>query len=161
MAKATKKSSTKRAGAKARPGAAAKGRSGAKGAAKKRGGSRKSREQSGLPENLLGAMSTLVGSAGGRQIVADVLEAVASVLRKTREGVAQVAEQGSGAASSAAGVAGEVVSGTVDLAQTAAGVLADVATSAARSMMPGSMGGDGDNESGGAGRGRTKAGNKP
>jgi hypothetical protein len=98
--------------------------------------------QSAAAENLLGAVSTLAGSALGRQIIADVLEAAATALRKDRGNIRQEIETGveqvTETAGTAVNVATEVASGTVGLAQTAAGVLAEVATDAARSMLVGS-----------------------
>ncbi len=128
-----------------------KARAGTKSSAARRG-SRKSSNQFELSGTALGLVGALAGSVAGRMILADVLEAVAAVLRRGREGVGQMAEQGAEAASSVADAATEAVTGTVDLAQTAAGVLADMATSAARSMLPGST--EKDEDTRGARRGR-------
>ena len=144
MAKSAKKTSTKRSGgAKARGRSAGKQRSPSKKTVgQKRGASGKRMTQSAAAENLLGAVSTLAGSALGRQIIADVLEAAATALRKDRGNIRQEIETGveqvTETAGTAVNVATEVASGTVGLAQTAAGVLAEVATDAARSMLVGS-----------------------
>jgi hypothetical protein len=157
MARGAKKTSAKKgSGAKARTRPAGKQRSTAKSTAgQKRGAARKSQGLA-TSENIFGAMTTLVGTTLGREIIAEVLEAAAAALRR-RGSVAQVAErageQASETAATAVDVAGEVASGTVGLAQTAAGVLAEVAADTARSMMPGSA--DDDETSGGrAGRQR-------
>jgi len=140
MARGARKTSAKKgSGAKARSRPAGKQRSTKSTAAQKRGGARKSGGTEGASENLFGAMSTLVGTALGREIIAEILEAAAATLRR-RGGMARAAEsageQASEAAATAGDVAAEVASGTVGLAQTAAGVLAEVATDAARSMLP-------------------------
>ena len=159
MAKAAKTTSKKRSGpAKARKSSGGKQRSGSKtGAAKKRRATRKSESPSATSASWLTALSTLAGSAPGREIIADVLEAAASALRKsgTRIGQAVVsrAQQGIQAAGTAAEVAAEVATGTVGLAQTAASVLAEVATDAARSMLPGAAGGDDEAGRSGSSRG--------
>src|SRR5215207_9024779 len=154
MARGARKAPAKsgRAG-KTRTAAAAKGRSGAtRAAAKRRGGSRKSAEQFEISGTVLGLVGALAGSVAGRTMLADVLEAAAGVLRKTPGALGQAAEQGAEAASTVADVATEAATGTVDLAQTAAGVLAGMATSAARSMLPGSS--DEDENTPGSRRGR-------
>jgi hypothetical protein len=159
MARGTKKTSAKKtSGAKARSHSAGKQRSGKGAAAQKRGAARKPRGTAAASENLFGAMSTLVGTALGREIIAEVLEAAAATLRR-RGGMAQVAEdareQASETAATAVDVATEVASGTVGLAQTAAGVLAGVATDAARSMLPGAPN---EGEAGGRSAGRQRSG---
>jgi hypothetical protein len=141
MARGAKKTSAKKAGgAKAGARSAGKQRSGAKKAAgQKRGTPARRGAQAGGAENLLAAFSTLAGSALGREIIADVLESAATALRKDRGNIRQEIESGVERATEAAGstvdVATEVASGTMGLAQTAAGVLAEVATDTARSML--------------------------
>jgi hypothetical protein len=136
MAKGARKSPGRR-GSKKTATRAATQRSAAKG---KRGPQRRaakrSRGQAALSENWFGSVSTLVGSTVGREILAEALEAVAAVLRKSRAGINQAVDQGTGAASTAAGMATEVVADTMSLAQTAAGVLADVTKEAVLSMIP-------------------------
>ena len=160
MAKAAKKASAKRGGAaktRARSGGAH--RSAAKNTgAKKQMRSRKAQGQSsGLSENWLGAASTLVASAVGREILAEVLEAAVSALRRSRGNIGEAARAGAEQASHTAGaavdVATEVATGTMTLAQTAAGVLAEVATDAARTMLPGSSADDDEEPARSAGRG--------
>jgi hypothetical protein len=156
MAKGARKSAARRGRVgKAQAVAGGKGQSIARrGGGKARGGSRQGAGQFELPDAVFGLVGALAGSVAGRLILADALEAAAGVLRKTREGVGQAAEQGVEAASRVADVTTEAVSGTVNLAQTAAGVLAEMATSAARSMLPGSSGEDDDQEDRGSRRGR-------
>jgi hypothetical protein len=103
---------------------------------------------------MFGLVGALAGSVAGRLLLADALEAAADALRKTREGVGEAAEQGAEAAAKVADVTTEAVTGTVDLAQTAAGVLAEMATSVARSMLPGSSGDNDDKGARGSRRGR-------
>jgi hypothetical protein len=161
MARGAKKTSTKKGG-----GAKAGGRSAGKqrGAAKKTAGQK--RRTSGKQttpfagaEGMLAAFSTLATSAVGREIIADVLESAAAALRKARgnvqEGIESGVETATETAGAAVSVASEVASGTVGLAQTAAGVLAEVATDAARSMLVGPSDDEGGN---GRRRGRSAKG---
>jgi type IV secretory pathway TrbL component len=87
-----------------------------------------------------GAIDTLIASPSGREILANVLEAAAEALRRVGPGVGQAAEAGAQqvmeTSEAAAEIGTEVASGTMALAQTAAGVLADVVTDAARSLLP-------------------------
>jgi hypothetical protein len=101
------------------------------------------------------SMGSLVTSQLGREIVADVLDAAAAVLRQQRQMGQQaqdagraMLDTGSRSASTAVLVGTEVASGTVcasteiaaaaaNLAQTAAGAMAAAATNAVLNMIPG------------------------
>ena len=87
MAKAAKKTS------KARARSARQGSPPKTAARQKRLSSRKSGEQSTSSESWLSAVGTLVTSAAGREILAEVLEATASILRRDRASIVEVDEQ--------------------------------------------------------------------
>jgi hypothetical protein len=175
----TKTTSKKRAGGKARARAAtgdaraskARASKGAasskrstpgKGAASKRrstakltGAKAPGRRTQARSESWASSMSTLLSSDLSREVVAEVLDAAAGVLRQNREVGRQVQatgqtmlERSTGSASNAVRVGTEVASGAVDagteiaaaaahMAQTAAGALAAMATNAMLNMMPG------------------------
>lgn len=134
-----KKGSAKGAGTKSAGTRAAAKRGAARGASK--GGRRQSSQ--GSAQSWFGALNTLMASGPGRDIIADVLEAAAGALRRHRANVSEAMEAGaermSDATGAAANVATEMAMGTVELAQTAATVLADVVTDAARSVLPGGI----------------------
>jgi hypothetical protein len=97
---------------------------------KARPSSRKRREES-RPETWLGLATTLVSSAVGRAIVAEVLAATAEILRKHRaDGPATVEQRLNPEA--AGGLAAEPMSEV--LARSAAGALAEVASDAIHRM---------------------------
>jgi hypothetical protein len=93
-------------------------------------------------ESWLSAASTLVTSQVGRTILAEVLEAAASALRKDRGRDAD--EPRSGSPSIASDLSAEGASSV--FARTAAGVLAEVATGAVRRMLPEVPKDDGDGD---------------
>jgi hypothetical protein len=163
MARAAKKTPAKERGsakAATRPATQKRAPTNAK-TTQKRTSKTRSQKQTADTGTLLNAVSNLAGSALGREIIADVLEAAAGALRKQRVNVGRVigagAEQVSEAAGTAADVATEAVAGTVGLAQAAAGVLAEVVTDAAQSVLPGSSTSDNGR---GKGRGRGRSGSK-
>ena len=92
--------------------------------------SRKSRKESGSLD-LLGMATTLVSSAVGRAIVAEVLAATAEVLRRHRSDVGEADEQRLNSATPR-GLATEPTSEV--LARSAAGALAEVASDAIHRM---------------------------
>ena len=116
------------------------------------------------------SVESLLTSELGREILADVLNATAGVLRQNREmgRQAEVAgramiDRGTDLASTAVNVGTEVASGAVDtsaditaaavdIAQTAAGTLAAVATNAVLNMLPGAQAGNDQDPEGGAGK---------
>ena len=118
------------------------------------------------PESWAASVGSLVTSQLGREILADVLNAAADVLRQNRamSQQAQVAgravvDRGTDLASTAAQVGTEAASGAVDtgaqitaaavdIAQTAAGALATVATSAVLNMLPGGSTDDDESQEG-------------
>ena len=136
MAKAAKKTS------KARARSARQGSPPKTAARQKRLSSRKSGEQSTSSESWLSAAGTLVTSAAGREILAEVLEATASILRRDRASIGE--EQRPESPSTTANVLAQGATGV--LTRTAAGVLAEVAASAARSMLPGRTERDDDDD---------------
>jgi len=103
---------------------------------------RKSRSQSGSSDSWLSAATTLVSSAVGRAILAEVLVAIAEVLKKNRGSngetddarVYSAYESATDSASTVNDAAKEAMTGV--LARTAAGALAEAATSAVRRMLP-------------------------
>ena len=131
MAKAAKKSSKRRT-------AAHQVSKEKRSVGKKQVRSQQSREPARKTESWLSAASTLVASEVGRAILAEVLEAAASALRKDRG--RDWDEPRSESASSVGDVAAEGASRV--FARTAAGVLAEVATGAVRRMLPEATKGD-------------------
>jgi hypothetical protein len=119
-------------------------------------------------------VGSLLTSQLGREILADVLNAAAGVLRQTREineqgqetGQAMIArgtdlastavEVGTKAASGAVDTGAEITAAAVDIAQTAAGTLATVATNAVLNMLPGAGSRDDDARGRGGGKGRSE-----
>ena len=117
-------------------------------------------------------MGSLLTSELGREIMADMLNAAAGVLRQNRgpgqqaqearraivEGGTDVAttamQVGTEAASGAVDTGAEITAAAVDMAQTAAGALATVATSAVLNMLPG---GSTNEDEGRKGRRRRRA----
>ena len=132
-------------------GAASKQRS----TAKPTGARAPGRRSQARSESWASSMSTLLSSDLSREIVSEMLEAAAGVLRQNREVGRQVQatgqtmlERSTGSAANAVQVGTEVASGAVDagteiaaaaanMAQTAAGALAAMATNAILNMMPG------------------------
>jgi hypothetical protein len=111
-------------------------------------------------------VGSLLTSEPGREILADMLNAAAGVLRQNR-GVGQQAQEagrgmvdrgtdlastavqvGTEAASGAVDTGAEITAAAVDMAQTAAGTLASVATSAMLNMLPGAGTGKDDGQKG-------------
>lgn len=145
--KASGKASPNRSGGKAqkqtasKAAAASKSRSPTKAreASKKRTPSKsKARQQPAKSQNWGSAISSLVTSSLGREILADVLEAAAAALKRERPGLqAAGAEQIARAGEAATNIGTEIASGTAALAQTAVGVLAEVVSDTARSVLPG------------------------
>jgi hypothetical protein len=162
MAKSTKSTSSNTRGSKKTAGRSAA----RKGAAKKRGAgsgtrtqaksargqssTKRSAGQRAKPaaENWAASVGSLLGTQLGREILADVLDAAAGVLRRNRELAQSVADSGEAALESgremataaftaSTNVAGDVASAARDMAQTAAGALADLTTEAMRTMVPG------------------------
>ncbi len=121
MAKAAK-SRSKTQTRTARQGSAPKKSAGRKA----RPSSRRSREESG-PESWLGLATTLVSSAVGRAIVAEVLAATAEILRRHRADGPPTVEQKL-SPETAGGLAAEPMAEV--LARSAAGALAEVASDA-------------------------------
>lgn len=87
-------------------------------------------------------LNNLVTSPLGREILADVLIAVAAALKKDRPIVQRAFEDGvqkaAQAGATAVGAGADVASATATLAQSAAGALAEIVTDAARDILPGS-----------------------
>ena len=148
MARSPRTSSKQRTPAKARKGTSAK-----RGVAKKSAGSSKQRRTSKAAatkrrpragatgeQNWSSALTALVSSSLGREILADVLEAAAGALRRAQGNMQEAIAAGTSAASEASdtavSVSSELVSGTAAVAQTATEVLGDVVTAAARSLLP-------------------------
>jgi hypothetical protein len=103
-------------------------------------------------------VSALLASQPGRDILAEVLESAAAVLRKDRTGqqvaggvnalsetgtnvVSTAVDVGTDVASGAADAGAEITSAVVDMAETAAGALATMATGAVLNMLPGESSG--------------------
>jgi hypothetical protein len=170
MAKSTKSTSSKTRGSKKTPArSAAK-----KGAANKRGAGptkrtqakskqatssakRSAGQRANLSENWAASVGSLLGTQLGREILADVLDAAAGVLRRNRELAQSVAATGEAALESgremtnaaftaSTNVAGDVASAARDMAQTAAGALAGLTSEAMRTMVPGSEEKRGDSD---------------
>jgi hypothetical protein len=101
---------------------------------------RRARKAARAGQSWPAALETLVSSSQGRNILAEVLEAAAGALRKgqgeLQENVATGARAMRDVSGAAIDAGTEVVKGTAGLAQTATEVLADVVTSAARSLLP-------------------------
>jgi hypothetical protein len=139
---------TARGGGKAKAQRGAQKRSAAKGAAagtkasaatgtrkgaRKRSASKvQKRRPSEQPQSWSGVVASLVTSAMGRALLADVLEAAAAALRKERPGFEQAGTDQLASAGEAATSAGsEIVSGTAALAQRAVSALTHAAADAA------------------------------
>jgi hypothetical protein len=136
MARTPRKTTSKKAGRPAAQERAVPTKRGArkqsvptKAGTRARGRPRKSSPQS---QSWFPAFGTLITSPLGREILADVLEAAAAVLRKQREVAKQVADAGEAAVKTT----GEVASLSRDMAQATAGALADATTDALRSLLP-------------------------
>ena len=117
-------------------------------------------------ESWAASVGSLINSQLGREILADVLNAAAGVLRQNRQMGQQaqeagraVIDRGTDAASTAVQVGTEVASGAVntgvgitsaavDIAQAAAGTLATVATEAMLNMLPGAPTGEDQGQQG-------------
>jgi hypothetical protein len=111
-------------------------------------------------------VGSLLTSELGREIMAAMLNAAAGVLRQHRGTGQQAREAGQGtadrgtdlattavqvgtkAASGAVDTGAEITAVAVDMAQTAAGALATVATSAMLNMLPGAGTGEDDGQKG-------------
>jgi len=119
-----------------------------------------SRVSSAADQNLSGMVQALVTSSMGREVLADVLEAVAGALRKARADVQDAMEAGASAASaagdSAVNVGTEMATGTVALVQTATEALADIVTGTAQSLLPNPAGGESASTPRRGARGRRK-----
>ena len=114
MARAAKKT-PRRGGAKAQARSSPTKRAGQRaGTAAKR----RSQQQSGAAESWLGAVSTLAGAPQGREILAEVLEAVAATIRKQQQMANEMVERG-------VDLASEAATTTVEAVQQAASVLAE------------------------------------
>lgn len=96
------------------------------------------RKATGTPD-WMGAIDTLITSPNGREVLASVLYAAADALRAQGAATRQAAESGAQqmmeTSEAAADIGTEMASGSIALAQTAAGVLAGVATEAARGLV--------------------------
>lgn len=194
MARSPKSTSTKaRSGRKTRTGPTASTKSRArKGAASKKtaearkGSASKARAASkrtqvraqprkGQPkaESWAASVGSLVTSQLGREILADVLNAAADVLRQHRAAGQQAQEVraivgrgpdlastavqvGTEAASGAVDAGAEITAAAVDIAQTAAGTLATVARSAVLNMLPGTRTDDAEGHEGEGHEGATR-----
>jgi hypothetical protein len=93
-------------------------------------------------QSWAGLLTTLVTSSLGRAILADVLMAAAEALRKERPNLQRMTEQGMRATAQAGDAALEagddVAAAAKTMAQSAAGAVAEMATAAARDLLPGS-----------------------
>ena len=101
---AIKKSSKKRGAASSRKtgrGGARKGPAAKKGAPQKRSASKGRRRQTKGSAEWAGAFQTLLGSSQGREIMADMLDAVSATLRKQRETAIRAGEAGTEAVAGA------------------------------------------------------------
>jgi len=120
-----------------------------------------SRVSSATDQNWSGMVQALVTSNMGREVLADVLEAAAGALRKTRADVQDAMEAGVSAASaagdSAVNVGAEMATGTVALVQTATEALADIVTGTAQTLIPTLAGAEPAPAPRRGGRGRKKA----
>jgi hypothetical protein len=141
-----RKAGTARGGrkAKAQKRSAAKGAaagtkaSAATGARKRSASKAQKRRPSEQPQSWSGVVASLVTSAMGRAILADVLEAAAAALRKERPGFEQAgADQMASAREAATSAGSEIVSGTAALAQRAVSVLTEAAADAALDALDG------------------------
>jgi len=148
MARAASKKSSKKRGAASRKtgrGSARKGPAAKKGAPQKRSASKGRRRQTKGSAEWAGAFQTLLGSSQGREIMADMLDAVSATLRKQRETAIRAGEAGTeavaGAVETTLDAATEIASGTMGIAQRAATVLTDVISEAMRSVLAGLPGG--------------------
>ncbi len=147
MARAASKKSSKKRGAasstKTGRGSARKGPAAKKGAPQKRSASNGRRRQ-GSAEWAV-ALQTLIGSSHGREILADMFDAVAGTLRKQGETATRAAEDGTevvaGTVETTLDAATEIASGSMRIAQTAATVLTDVVSDAMRAVVAGLPGG--------------------
>jgi len=139
MARPAKKTAAKSRAAKpparspAKKGAAAK--SGRKAAA-----TRGRRKQSAGMADWSDAFGTLAGSGPGREILADVFEAVASTLRNQQRAVTRAIEAGmvqvSEATGAAVNAASEFTTGAAELAEAAASRFAETAAAAVEQLRP-------------------------
>ena len=124
-------------------------------------------------------MGSLVTSELGREILADMLNAAAGVLRQHR-GTGQQAQEagramvdrgtdlatmavqvGTVVTSGAVDTGAEITAAAVDMAQTAAETLATVATSAVLNMLPGAGTGEDEGQKGRRRRRASKSGTEP
>jgi hypothetical protein len=169
MAKSTKSTPSKtRAGAKTKPRVSAK----KEGAPQRRGARARAASKKSAPkqvsrtEGWASSVGSLLTSQPGREILADVLDAAAGVLRRNREVAQQVVASGEAAVESGrelataafrAGTtaADEVAAATRGVAETAAGALAELAGEALRTLMPEST-----SRTGGSKRGTRKGSGK-
>lgn len=156
MAKSTKSTSSK-----ARGGRKAQERAGSKKTAAQprrggqaRAGAKKSaRRQTAQTESWANSVSSLLSTQAGREILADVFDAAAGVLRRNREIAQQVVASGGAALQAGTNAAGDVTSAARGMAQSAAGSLADLASETVRAILPGEAG-----RGRGAARGRSSRG---
>ena len=152
MARAASKKSSKKRGVasstKTGRGRAQKGPAAKRGAPQKRAAAKgRRRRQTGGSPDWAGAFQTLIGSSHGREILADMFDAVAVALRKQRETATRAAEDGTeavvGTVETTLDAATEIAAGTMGIARTAATVLTDVVSDAMRAVvagLPGAMG---------------------
>jgi hypothetical protein len=187
MARSPRTTASKaRAGSKARRNTAPKAaapskkatakRAPAKKASSKRTGSKaQAKRPQAQAENWAGSVGSLLTSQVGREVLAEVLEAAVSVLRRVRDTGQQIAntggaavDAGSSTVSSAVDVTTDVASGaietgteiasaTADMMQTAVGTLANIATSGVRSLLP-EASAEPEGTDGQKGRGKTRKG---
>jgi hypothetical protein len=127
---------------------------------------RSPRNQAAPAQSWTSSVGALLTSQLGREILADVLDSAAGVLRRNRDVAQQVAASGEAALDSgrdmataafdaSTNVAGEVASATRGIAQTAAGALAELASDAMNAMTSGAAG-TGRGRGGRGGRGSKK-----
>jgi hypothetical protein len=129
--------------------------------------------------NWAAGVSSLLTSELGREILADMLNAAAGILRQHRGTDQQAQEAGQGmadrgtdlastavqvgteAASGAVDAGAEITAAAVDIAQTAAGTLATVATGAVLNMLPSGSTADNEGQKGRRRRRASKSGSEP
>ena len=161
-ARASAGMTSKKSAARRQQGASKARSTSKRGAAK--GAGRRSQAQTAAWAAGLGP---ILSSQLGREILADVLNAAAAVLRQNRQIGRQVQEagqtmidRGTDLASTALNVGSEVAAGAVDtgveitaaaveMAQAAAGTLAAASTNAMRNVLPGARSGEDEDRQGG------------
>ncbi|HEX2134692.1 MAG TPA: hypothetical protein VHG30_02140 [Microvirga sp.] len=132
MARSTKSTSSKaRGGRKAqeRPAAKKAAAPQRRGGQARAGAKKTARRQTAQNESWANSVSSLLHTQAGREILADVLDAAAGVLRRNREIAQQVVASG-----------GAALEAGTNAAQSAASSLADLAGETVRSILPGEAG---------------------